>query len=241
MKKLWLSESMISDVFWKALRTSYYASRAQDEATLIANSTGPLVDEFPSIAGSISTEGTKMLWLVTRYFSPKNVCEIGTYIGRSALAMAFGGLDSINQIYTCDGTFDCLDLEKLKKNFSVKEKFNAIDKISYFGKTMSTDMLNTLKSKDVKIDFLFIDGRISMQDCEILAQILSEDCIILLDDFEGVEKGVSNALLLRGLFKGHILLQPEYNEKIGYRGVTAVMVPANLLSLSRQQGLPVNM
>ena len=103
--------------FWKALRTSYYASRAQDEATLIANSTGPLVDEFPSIAGSISTEGTKMLWLVTRYFSPKNVCEIGTYIGRSALAMAFGGLDSINQIYTCDGTFDCLDLEKLKKLF----------------------------------------------------------------------------------------------------------------------------
>ena len=241
MKKFWLSESMISDVFWKALRTSYYASRAQDEATLIANSTGPLVDEFPSIAGSISTEGTKMLWLVTRYFSPKNVCEIGTYIGRSALAMAFGGLDSINQIYTCDGTFDCLDLEKLKKTFSVKEKFNAIDKISYFGKTMSTDMLNTLKSKDVKIDFLFIDGRISMQDCEILAQILSEDCIILLDDFEGVEKGVSNALLLRGLFKGHILLQPEYNEKIGYRGVTAVMVPANLLTLSRQQGLPVNM
>ena len=241
MKKFWLSESMISDVFWKALRTSYYASRAQDEATLIANSTGPLVDEFPSIAGSISTEGTKMLWLVTRYFSPKNVCEIGTYIGRSALAMAFGGLDSINQIYTCDGTFDCLDLEKLKKNFSVKEKFNAIDKISYFGKTMSTDMLNTLKSKDVKIDFLFIDGRISMQDCEILAQILSEDCIILLDDFEGVEKGVSNALLLRGLLKGHILLQPEYNEKIGYRGVTAVMVPANLLTLSRQQGLPVNM
>ena len=71
MKKLWLSESMISDVFWKALRTSYYASRAQDEATLIANSTGPLVDEFPSVAGSISTEGTKMLWLVTRYFSPK--------------------------------------------------------------------------------------------------------------------------------------------------------------------------
>ena len=241
MKKFWLSESMISDVFWKALRTSYYASRAQDEATLIANSTGPLVDEFPSIAGSISTEGTKMLWLVTRYFSPKNVCEIGTYIGRSALAMAFGGLDSINQIYTCDGTFDCLDLERFKKTFSVKEKFNAIDKISYFGKTMSTDMLNTLKSKDVKIDFLFIDGRISMQDCEILAQILSEDCIILLDDFEGVEKGVSNALLLRGLFKGHILLQPEYNEKIGYRGVTAVMVPANLLTLSRQQGLPVNM
>ena len=101
---------------------------------------------------------------------------------------------------------------------------------------MSTDMLNTLKSKDVKIDFLFIDGRISMQDCEILAQILSEDCIILLDDFEGVEKGVSNALLLRGLLKGHILLQPEYNEKTGYRGVTAMMIPANLLTLSGSKG-----
>ena len=27
-----------------------------------------------------------------------------------------------------------------------------------------------------------------MQDCEILAQILSEDCIILLDDFEELRK-----------------------------------------------------
>ena len=45
---------------------------------------------------------------------------------------------------------------------------------------MSTDMLNTLKSKNVRIDFSFIDGRISMQDCEILSQILSDDCIILL-------------------------------------------------------------
>ena len=177
-----------------------------------------------------------MLWLATRYFSPQNVCEIGTYIGRSTLAISFGGLKTINKVYTCDGTFDCLELEKFKESFSVKDKINAIEKIEYFGKTMSTDMLNTLKSKNVRIDFLFIDGRVSVQDCEILSQILSDDCIILLDDFEGVEKGVSNALLLRGLLKGHILLQPEYNEKTGYRGVTAMMIPANLLTLSRQQG-----
>jgi len=241
MKKLWLSEGMISEVFWKALRSSYYSEKAENEAALIANVTGPLVDRFPSIAGSISLEGTKMLWLATRYFSPQNVCEIGTYIGRSTLAISFGGLKTINKVYTCDGTFDCLELEKFKESFSVEDKINAIEKIEYFGKTMSTDMLNTLKSKNVRIDFLFIDGRVSVQDCEILAQILSDDCIILLDDFEGVEKGVSNALLLRGLLKGHILLQPEYNEKTGYRGVTAMMIPANLLTLSRQQGLPVNM
>ena len=241
MKKLWLSEAMISEVFWKALRSSYYIRTANDEATSIANATGPLVNQFPSMAGSISMESTKMLWLATKYFSPHNVCEIGTYIGRSTLAMSFGGSDTINKVYTCDGTFDCLDLEKLKTCFSNREQVNSIGKIEYFGKTMSTDMLNTLRNKDVKIDFLFIDGRVSVQDCEILTQILTEDCIVFLDDFEGVEKGVSNALLLRNLLKGHIFLRPEYNEKTDYRGVLALMVPASLLTLSRQQGLPVNM
>ena len=71
MKKLWLSEGMISEVFWKALRSSYYSEKAENGAALIANVTGPLVDRFPSIAGSISLEGTKMLWLATRYLVHK--------------------------------------------------------------------------------------------------------------------------------------------------------------------------
>ena len=31
--------------------------------------------------------------------------------------------------------------------------------------------------------------------------LMSEDCIIVLDDFEGVEKGVVNAMMLRGVLK----------------------------------------
>ena len=241
MKKLWLSEGMISEVFWKTLRTSYYCITAEEEARLIANATGPIVDDFPSEAGSISLESTKMLWLVTRYFSPKKICEIGTYIGRSALAMSFGGIKTVEQIYTCDGTFDCLDLDKLKNSFSNRKKIEAIGKITYFGKTMSTAMLGTLQNNREEIDFLFVDGRASVKDCEILSQILTKDSIVVLDDFEGVEKGVSNGLLFRSLLKSHILIQPEYNKDIEYRGVMALMIPANLLSLSRQQSLPVNM
>ena len=45
MKKLWLSEGMISEVFWKALRSSYYSEKAENEAALIANVMAPwLID-----------------------------------------------------------------------------------------------------------------------------------------------------------------------------------------------------
>ena len=37
---------------------------------------------------------------------------------------------------------------------------------------------------------------------------MAEDCIIVLDDFEGVEKGVVNAMMLRGVLKNYILLEP---------------------------------
>ena len=63
----------------------------------------------------------------------------------------------------------------------------------------------------------------------------------LLDDFDGVEKGVLNAVMLRGVFKGHILLEPPVMEETGRVLNLAVLVPSNILSLSRQQSMPVNM
>ena len=56
MKKLWLSENMIGDSFWSALNSSLYGDEASKDASKIAQVTAPLVDDFPSIAGSISLE-----------------------------------------------------------------------------------------------------------------------------------------------------------------------------------------
>ncbi len=240
MKKLWLSEKMISHSFWRVLRSSIYYAQAKKEAQLISEVTGPLVDKFSSVAGSISLESTKMLWLLARYFSPKIVGEIGTYIGRSTLAISFGGINSVEKIFTCDGTFDELDLKVIQQNLPNSEKVSSIEKINYFGKTMSTDMLTKVKEQGNEIDFLFLDGRISPKDCELLVETTSSDCVILVDDFEGVEKGVSNVFMLRSVFKGHLLIEPEVLEGFD-RGNLAVLVPSSILSLSRQQTLPVNM
>jgi hypothetical protein len=50
--------------------------------------------------------------------------------------------------------------------------------------------------------------------------------VILLDDFEGVEKGVSNAqlLILSTEFSGHMLIYPRTPH-----GKTAIMLPISML------------
>ena len=103
----------------------------------------------------------------------------------------------------------------LDVSFANENKVDAIKKIEYFGKTMSTVMLQRLDENNISPDMIFIDGRIGVEDCKILTKICSEDCVFLLDDFDGVEKGVLNAVMLRGIFKGHILLEPPVMEKLG--------------------------
>ena len=241
MKKLWLSERMISYVFWRELGSSLFRDEALSDSKNVARITAPLVEKFPSIAGSISVESGMYLWLLMKYFSPKQICEVGTYIGRSTLAMACGGTDSIEKIYTCDGTYDCMSFEDLDYSMFSAEKLNSVKKIEYFGNTMSTTLLQKLQSQSILLDLIFIDGRIGTEDCQVLTKVCSEDCIFILDDFDGVEKGVVNAAMLRGVFKGHILLEPPLIKEKQVPLNLAILVPTKILTLSRQQTLPVQM
>ena len=241
MKKFWLSEKMLASTFWNALDSSIMVDDAKYDARLVANRTSPLVQKFPSIAGSISLDSSYYLWLITKYFSPVNICEIGTYIGRSTLLMTLAAADSLKSLHTCDGTFDCLDLNIFKQISSCDRKNKSIDKIKYYGKTMSTDMLKKLKDNDVGIDFIFIDGRISKDDCEIIKEISTKDVIFLLDDFEGVEKGVMNAMILRNFFPNHLLLEPPIMGDRRDRLNLAMLIPSSIINVSRQQSLPVEM
>ena len=90
-------------------------------------------------------------------------------------------------------------------------------KIEYYGKTMSTELLKKSMDINAKFDFIFVDGRLSGDDFSILPKVMSDSCIILLDDFEGVEKGVVNAMMLRNVFKGFMLIEPpiEKDAKLG--------------------------
>ena len=94
-----------------------------------------------------------------------------------------------------------MDFNTLKSPDIEKEKYEAITQIQYFGKTMSTALLKELKEKGVKLDLVFIDGRVSNEDCNILSEVMSDRCVLVLDDFEGVEKGVVNAMMLRNAFR----------------------------------------
>ena len=241
MKKLWLSESMISRSFWQELEGSSKVTEAKMDSQIVADLTSPLVERFPSVAGSISLESSFYLWLITRYFSPKNICEIGTYIGRSTLIMSTACGDSLEAIYTCDGTYDCMDFSVVSDSKFSKLKILNCEKISYFGKTMSTEMLRKLQEKNIKIDFCFIDGRISNEDCVLLGQVLTDDAVFVVDDFEGVEKGVVNVMMLRNKFAGHVLLEPPVLKDRRERLNFSLMLPAKILSISRQQSLPVSM
>ena len=180
MSKLWLSEGMIAESFWKSLRASKLGHEASSDAREICSVTAPIVDKFPAIAGSIDQKSCESLWLITKYFSPRFVLEVGTYIGRSTLCITFGGRDTIEKIYTCDGTFDCLDFSDLKERVGNLEKTKAMDNIRYFGKTMSHEVLEVVIRENMIVDMVFIDGRISTKDCDLLLKILSPsscDCI----------------------------------------------------------------
>ena len=105
-------------------------------------------------------------------------------------------------------------------------------------KKTSTDMLKTLNSK---FDFCFLDGRLTEEDFPLFDNLINENTVIALDDFEGMEKGVINLINLRKLQKlnNHFLAYPpseSYLQKIGLNSysLTAVLLPFSLIQFTNQ-------
>jgi len=136
--------------------------------------------------GSTNHASLMALWAVIRYFRPKTVAEVGTYIGKSTFVLSRLGAD----VHTCDMTHDF--------------KLPIATKITQYHAS-STEMLAKL---DGKIDLLHLDGRLQSDDREHLARLCTPDTIITLDDFEGVEKGVWNAMQF-DLSKRILVYPPE--------------------------------
>jgi len=136
--------------------------------------------------GSTNHASLMALWAVIRYFRPKTVAEVGTYIGKSTFVLSRLGAD----VHTCDMTHDF--------------KLPIATKITQYHSS-STEMLAKL---DGKIDLLHLDGRLQSDDREHLTRLCTPDTIITLDDFEGVEKGVWNAMQF-DLSKRILVYPPE--------------------------------
>ncbi len=181
--------------------------------------------------GSISYSAAVALYIMTRNINPISVFEVGTFIGKSTLAMALAidRNESNGRIFTCDGSND-FHLPKLTQC-----------RIDGFPKTASAAALATLAANNTRIDMLHIDGRIGPQDIELIERTAESGVVIALDDFEGAEKGVANFSLIRGrpFFAQHMLIYPM-SEKVADRlgcyssNTTAMLIPMAAFTFTNQ-------
>jgi len=171
-----------------------------------------------------------MLYMLIKYFQPRKVFEVGTFIGRSTVAMALGISQYCDDgiIYTCDKDNDFY-LDELKLGCEIRGD----------GKTLSTEALKKVSEKEDSMDFFFFDGILQNSDLEYIAQLSGENTILATDDFEGISKGVINFLFLKQLpcFSSYILVHPcpvgllDFVHSYGSRSVIALLVPQTILQI----------
>lgn len=162
--------------------------------------------------GSVPCEDAMDLYKVTKFFEPKVIVEVGTFIGVSTRAMREAVPSAT--IYTCDHSNDI----QVSPNDT---------KLHQYPNTASSTMFADLAEKGVKADLIYLDGRLTPQDFEPLGKIITENTVFVLDDFEGVEKGVTNAMMIENA--GRLLVYPRGTNK------TAFSLPLLLLQFVPQE------
>ncbi len=134
------------------------------------------ISDIAKVAGS-SVKDMKRLFLLTRYFKPGNILELGTSLGKSAYAMALGNPEG--HIITVEGdenlvNFTTNQLQKLNiKNIKIIH--------SDFD-----DYLDTLNQTEQKFDLVMMDGNHRLQPTlryfEKLQKHLHNSSVVIVDD-----------------------------------------------------------
>ncbi len=179
--------------------------------------------------GSIPPFSCFALYGLARYFQPTNILEIGTYIGKSTLSMAHGVDRRGVEIHTCDISND-LTLPN-----------NTECTIVQYNEASNSMLDKIIEDDSIRFDMVNLDGRITQEDIDKLSGILTDDAVICLDDFEGIEKGVANYSMLRATdrFSRYALIYPPQDSIITAmqftgNSTTAVMIPMKLISFVSQ-------
>lgn len=221
--KIKLSPRLMTDVFWSIMFQKDEERLSERDALF---SRLARLDDLRATAdyntGSISAAAGWCLYNLVRHFQPKRIVEVGTFIGKSTISMA-SALDDqgvAGDIYTCDGSND------------IRLPWEGRARLHQFPKTTSGDLFRAI---DAPCDMVFLDGRLKKQDLEVLDPLITSDTLFFLDDFEGMEKGVINLTLLRGMekLKDHFLINPPSTGWLAERGYTSHSVTAVLLPTSR--------
>ena len=138
--------------------------------------------------------------------------------------------EDISEVYCCDMSNNII-LPKLAKT-----------KIKQFNKTNSLEMLKKLDGS-FSFDLIHIDGRLGLEDFEIIKKNMNKNTIFVLDDFEGKEKGVVNYMNFlksnMSLNNFYLIAYPIQTEnKLRFslleKSHSAVLIPSNLIGFSNQ-------
>lgn len=230
-----LSTHELSKVVWRRLFSEFSSEVELARASLVAIN-DRLDRDRAAMAyqtGSISFASGMVLYFLTRKIMPTRVFEVGTFIGRSTAAMLLamdrnGTADRM--LYTCDLSNDfVMDTSAFKTTIKAMPRKG------------STEALQAAVADGKTIDMFHLDGRLQGPDMEMVAKLSHERTVFLLDDFEGIEKGVINAIYLRQnpKFANYFLIEPPLPEVLGPlgmhdRSITALLVPPSVFQLTPQ-------
>lgn len=231
--KIRINTHDFSRIFWRDLFSTIATDPVQINNNLqeISKEQSALIATAQVQTGSVGDSTMWCLYALARAFNPQCVAEVGTYIGNSTLAIA-QAMDlsgpGPKRIHTCDASNEISILP------------NGTTEIFQYKMTSSTNMFSDLLARKEIVDMYFIDGRLAANDSSLMTRIARRETIYVLDDFEGIEKGVVNALgLSEFILATHILVYPPDRELLSSyglkdRGLVAAWVPRSIFILSRQ-------
>ena len=215
MNTLQIGRARFSRFFWEIIddKISEYPYEAIEK---IIEDQQHLREEADYNTGSLPYDDAVDLYKLIHFFQPHTIAEVGTFIGVSTNVMAKSLEDFSYRIYTCDSANDI--------------EVNPTNKlIEQYPRCTSIDMFTNLAEKGVKIDLVYLDGRLSQSDAEPLSKIVHDKTVFVLDDFEGIEKGVTNAMMLEA--PSRVLIYPREGRK------TAASIPISLIQLVPQEAI----
>lgn len=234
MNPLRIKRAAFSRLIWEEmLEFAEQKSNCRQTLERINEDLDELREQADYNTGSLSMSATWCTFAIGEYFRPKRVVEVGTFIGRSTVAMAWAiqphHPDAI--IHTCDGSND-IQIPAIAHVNSYRA-----NGIKQYPKTMARDMFIQLREQGFKAELAYIDGRLSPEEVALLREIIMPWTVIVVDDFEGVEKGVANAMQL--VQPDSVLVYPPERELLRSYGLrdacsTALIVPSTRLLFVNQ-------
>jgi len=210
MNPIQIGRQRFSNIFWGIVdeRVDDYPYEVIER---IVEQQQKLRSEADYNTGSVPYDDAVELYKLAKFFQPKVIAEVGTFIGISTMTMNLA-MERLVDIYTCDHSNN-IDL--------------GVPNIFQYPKKSSTDMFKDMAEKKVGVDLLYLDGRLQQDDFQHFPKIIHDQTIFVFDDFEGIEKGVVNAMMLEGA--NRVLIYPREGRK------TAVSLPFTLLQFVPQE------